>query len=79
MSTARITVTLPSDQVQQLHERTDNVSGFVADAVADRLRRELIRDDLRAYQAEHGAFTEDELLRARFDLLPWMPAASEAA
>ena len=79
MSTGRITVTLPSQQVRQLHEMTDNVSGFVAEAVADRLRLELLRQDLSVYQAEHGAFTAAERKQARQDLTPWTPPATMAA
>jgi len=79
MRTARITVTLPLDQVQQIRHATDNVSGFVAEAVADRLRLELLRGDLAAYQAEHGAFTPEEREQAQRDLTPWTPTTDLAA
>ncbi|MEU0043686.1 hypothetical protein [Streptomyces werraensis] len=63
--TTRITVTLPTEQVAELKELTDNVSGYVAEAVARQLRHQLLRADLLRHQEEHGAFTEEELAEAR--------------
>ncbi|MFI6732604.1 hypothetical protein ACIBI9_06715 [Nonomuraea sp. NPDC050451] len=63
--TTRITVTLPSDQVAELRKLTDNVSGYVAEAVARQLRHQLLGADLLRYQEEHGEFTEEELAQAR--------------
>lgn len=63
--TTRITVTLPTDQVAELRKLTDNVSGYVAEAVARQLRHQLLGADLQRYQDEHGAFTEEELAEAR--------------
>lgn len=63
--TTRITVTLPSDQVAELRKITDNVSGYVAEAVARQLRHQLLGADLRRHQEEHGEFTEEELAHAR--------------
>ncbi|GGP15245.1 hypothetical protein GCM10012278_74220 [Nonomuraea glycinis] len=63
--TTRITVTLPSDQVAELRKLTDNVSGYVAEAVARQLRHQLLGVDLRRHQEEHGEFTEEELTQAR--------------
>jgi len=79
MGTERVTVTLPKEQVEMIRQSTDNVSGFVAEAVADRLRLELIRADLRAYQAEHGEFTEEEGCTARQHLTPWTPELLDVA
>ncbi|MET9341664.1 type II toxin-antitoxin system CcdA family antitoxin [Nonomuraea sp. NPDC003804] len=62
--TTRITVTLPSEQVAELKKLTDNVSGYVAEAVARQIRHQLLGDDLRRYQEEHGDFSEDELAAA---------------
>ncbi|MEV7234256.1 type II toxin-antitoxin system CcdA family antitoxin [Streptomyces sp. NPDC051020] len=64
-STTRITVTLPSDQVAELRKLTDNVSGYVAEAVARQIRHQLLGDDLRRHEEEHGGFTEEELAEAR--------------
>jgi hypothetical protein len=57
--TTRITVTLPKEQV------ADDVSGYVAEAVARRLRRHLRGADLLRYQEEHGKFTDEKLAEAR--------------
>ncbi|MEU4892047.1 hypothetical protein AB0B12_23300 [Streptomyces sp. NPDC044780] len=64
-ATTRITVTLPTEQVAELRKLTDNVSGYVAEAVARQLRHQLLGDDLRRHQDEQGAFTDEELAEAR--------------
>ena len=79
MSTSRVTVTLPKEQVEHIRQSTDNVSGFIAEAVADRLRGQAIDTYLDSYQAEHGAFTEQELHDAEASLVPWTPSMQEAA
>ncbi|MFB7210632.1 hypothetical protein [Streptomyces sp. NPDC056255] len=63
--TTRITVTLPTEQVAELRKLTDNVSGYVAEAVARQLRHQLLGADLSRHQEEHGALTEEELTKAR--------------
>jgi post-segregation antitoxin (ccd killing protein) len=63
-SSTRITVTLPTEQVEELRKITDNVSGYVAEAVAQHLRHHLLGEALRQYEEEHGAFTEEELAEA---------------
>lgn len=63
--TTRITVTLPTEQVTELKKLTDNVSGYVAEAVARQLRHQLLGAELRAYQDEHGDFTADEVAAAQ--------------
>ncbi|MBP8535104.1 hypothetical protein ACWY4P_25025 [Streptomyces sp. LZ34] len=64
-ATTRITVTLPTEQVAELRKLTDNVSGYVAEAVARQIRHQLLGDDLRRHQEEQGAFTDEELAEAR--------------
>ncbi|MBZ4019387.1 type II toxin-antitoxin system CcdA family antitoxin [Streptomyces purpurogeneiscleroticus] len=64
-ATTRITVTLPTEQVAELKKLTDNISGYVADAVARQIRHQLLGEDLRRYEEEQGAFTEEELAEAR--------------
>ncbi|MFJ9506663.1 type II toxin-antitoxin system CcdA family antitoxin [Streptomyces anulatus] len=64
-STTRITVTLPSDQVAELRKLTDNISGYVAEAVARQIRHQLLGDDLRRHEEEHGRFSDEELADAR--------------
>ncbi|MFI1186497.1 hypothetical protein [Streptomyces californicus] len=63
-STTRITVTLPSDQVAEFRELTDNVSGYGAKAVARQIRHHLLGDDLRRHEEEHGGFSDEELAEA---------------
>jgi hypothetical protein len=63
--TTRITVTLPTDQVAELKKLTDNVSGYVAEAVARQIRHQLLGADLRSHEEEHGAFSEEEVAAAR--------------
>lgn len=64
-STTRITVTLPTEQVAELKKLTDNVSGYVAEAVARQIRHQLLGEELRRYEDEHGAFTDEELAAAQ--------------
>ncbi|MYT90384.1 hypothetical protein GTY40_04860 [Streptomyces sp. SID8359] len=59
-----MTVTLPSDRVAELRKLTDNVSGYVAEAVARQIRHQLLGDDLHRHEEEHGPFSE-ELAKAR--------------
>jgi post-segregation antitoxin (ccd killing protein) len=63
--TTRITVTLPTEQVAELKKLTDNVSGYVAEAVARQIRHQLLGADLQSHIEEHGAFSEEELVEAR--------------
>jgi post-segregation antitoxin (ccd killing protein) len=63
-ATTRITVTLPTEQVAELKKPTDNVSAYVAEAVARRIRHHLLADDLRRYQDEQGRFTDEEMSEA---------------
>ena len=62
---ARITVTLPIEQVRELKKLTDNVSGFVSEAAARQIRHHLLAEDLRRCQEEYGEFTEEEPAQAR--------------
>ncbi len=63
-STTRITVTLPTEQVAELKKLTDNISGYVAEAVARQIRHHLLGEDLHRHQEQHGAFTDEELAEA---------------
>ncbi|MBD2832716.1 hypothetical protein AB0K64_03985 [Streptomyces sp. NPDC053741] len=63
-STTRIPVTLPSDQVADFRKLTENVSGYAVEAVARKIRRRLLGDDLRRHEAEHGPFSDEELAEA---------------
>ncbi len=48
-----------ADAVRELIGKRE-FSGFVAKMIEDRIRRELLAEDIRVYQEEHGAFTDDE-------------------
>ncbi len=63
--TTRITITLPTEQVAELKKLTDNVSGYVAEAVARQLRHQLLKADLHSHIEEHGHFSDEELAEAR--------------
>lgn len=64
MPSTRITVTLPSEQVDQLRKLTGNVSSFVSEAVAEEIRRKLRTEEFRRYEAEFGTFTDEEMAAA---------------
>ncbi|MEN8654005.1 hypothetical protein ABCR94_26225 [Streptomyces sp. 21So2-11] len=66
--TSRVTITLPTEQVQALKKMTDNVSGYVAEAVARRIRGELLAEEMHRYQEEYGEFTAEELAQARAEI-----------
>lgn len=74
--TTRVTVTLPTEQLARLRSLTDDIPGYVAEAVAERMRNHslaeerchLLAEDLRRYEEEHGAFTEEELAQARAEI-----------
>ncbi|WP_327268881.1 type II toxin-antitoxin system CcdA family antitoxin [Streptomyces sp. NBC_01218] len=78
-STTRITVTLPSDQVAELRKLTDNVSGYVAEAVARQIRHPLLGDDLRRHEEEHGHFRDEELAEARAKILDAVGSSKDSA
>ncbi|WP_217167230.1 type II toxin-antitoxin system CcdA family antitoxin [Streptomyces sp. AC512_CC834] len=77
-STTRITVTLPSDQVAELRKLTDNVSGYVAEAVARQIRHQLLGDDLRRHEEEHGNFSDEELAEAHAKIFGTTGSAKDA-
>ncbi|UQA94223.1 hypothetical protein [Streptomyces halobius] len=77
--TTRITVTLPTEQVAELRKLTDNVSGYVAEAVARQIRHQLLGADLRSHTDEHGAFTEEELNEARTRIFGATQAAHDTS
>jgi len=67
--TTRITVTLPSDQVAELRKLPGSVSGFVAEAVARRLRSQLLSDDPQCHQAITSAIQTPDMIRQRLEAL----------
>ncbi|MEV0846153.1 hypothetical protein AB0J21_09805 [Streptomyces sp. NPDC049954] len=75
--TTRVTITLPTEQVEALKKMTDNVSGWVAEATADRMRGQVVDEDLARHEREHGPFTEEELAAAFRALYGSAPAQSD--
>ncbi|MGX1883780.1 type II toxin-antitoxin system CcdA family antitoxin [Streptomyces sp. NPDC055287] len=67
MASKKITISLPEELVASARELTDNLSGYAAEALARRIRNDLLGEELRRYEREHGAFTDEE--RARADAL----------
>jgi post-segregation antitoxin (ccd killing protein) len=63
--TTRITVTLPTEHVEELKKLTDNVSAYVAEAVARQIRHQLREAGFQRYEEEHGAFTDEEMAAAQ--------------
>lgn len=63
--TKRITVTLPTDQAERLRDLTNNLSGYVAEAVAEKIRHDLLEEELRRHEEAYGDFTEEELAEAQ--------------
>ncbi|MFB8235412.1 hypothetical protein ACFC58_02570 [Kitasatospora purpeofusca] len=78
-ATTRITVTLPTEQVTELRKLTDNTSGYVAEAVARQIRHQLLGEELRRYEEEQGAFTEEELAAAHTRIFGSSESGSGAA
>ncbi|MFJ9627967.1 type II toxin-antitoxin system CcdA family antitoxin [Streptomyces sp. NPDC101175] len=67
MASKKITITVPEELVEAARELTDNVSGYVAEAFARKIRNDLLAEEVRRYEDEHGAFTDQE--RAEADAL----------
>ncbi|MDX3384127.1 type II toxin-antitoxin system CcdA family antitoxin [Streptomyces niveiscabiei] len=64
MAAKKITITVPEELVEAARGLTSNVSGYAAEALADRIRHDLLGEALRLYQEEHGAFTAEEMAEA---------------
>ncbi|MBT2440895.1 hypothetical protein J7E93_12385 [Streptomyces sp. ISL-36] len=62
--TTRITVTIPTAQVELMKKLTDNVSAYVADAVARQVRHHLREIEFARYEEEHGALTDEDMAAA---------------
>ena len=49
----------------ELRKLTENVSGYVAEAVARQIRHQPLGDDLRRHEEERGPFSDEEVAEAR--------------
>ncbi|MFC5941986.1 YlcI/YnfO family protein [Micromonospora harpali] len=72
MAARKITVTLPEELVEALGAAASEdgvpLSRLVASAVESELRRRVGRRLVAEWQAEHGAFTVEELAAARAEM-----------
>ena len=72
MATKKVTVTLPVELVEALglaaQEEGVPLSRLVASAAERELRRRVGRRMVADWQAEHGAFTAEELAAARAEM-----------
>jgi hypothetical protein len=72
MATKKVTVTLPEELIEALGAaaREDRVplSRLVASAAESELRRRAGRRLIAKWQAQHGAFTAEELAAARAEM-----------
>lgn len=62
-----------------LKKITDNISGYVAEAVARQIRHQLLGADLRSHTDEQGPFSEEELAEARARIFGTTQAAGGAS
>ena len=60
MATKKITITVPEELLDAARELTGNLSGYIAEAFARQIRNDLLAQEMRRYQEEHGAFTDEE-------------------
>lgn len=69
MPVERVTVSIESDLAAAVREAADddslNISAWFADAARRRLASRGLRDVIADWEAEHGAFSEQELDAAR--------------
>ena len=72
MATERLTISLEAGLAAAVSEAAEadeqNTSAWLADAARRRLVARGLRDVVADWEAEHGAFTEAELARARAEL-----------
>jgi post-segregation antitoxin (ccd killing protein) len=77
MATKKITITLPEELVEAARGFTDNLSGYAAEALARKIRNELLGQELARYQEEHGAFTKEERAEADALMHSWLEPDDE--
>ncbi|MFD7895720.1 hypothetical protein [Streptomyces sp. NPDC059743] len=72
MATKKISVTLPEELVEAARGFTDDLSGYAAEALARKIRNELLGEEMRRYEEEHGAFSDVERAEADARLYGWL-------
>lgn len=75
MTTTKIAITLPEEQLAKVHRairagRADSVSGYIVRALAEQERQESLRTLVRDLIAEHGEPTHQEVMWAKRALAP---------
>ena len=70
MTTAKIAITLPEEQLARVHRavragRADSVSGYITRALAEQDRQESLRDLIKDLIAQHGEPTQQEIIWAK--------------
>lgn len=68
MATRKITITLPEELMDAARELTDNLSGYAAEALAAKIRQQLLGQELQRYEAEHGSIDESAVNAAAAEL-----------
>ncbi|ANW18431.1 hypothetical protein [Streptomyces clavuligerus] len=69
-TTENISVSMPSDLVNELRSRTGRrgLSGYITEAVRHQLAMDGLAEIVASHEAEHGALTEQEVEEARREL-----------
>ena len=75
MTTSKIAITLPDEQLERVHRevragRADSVSGYIARVLAEQERRESLRQLIDDLIAEHGEPTQADIRWAKHALTP---------
>jgi hypothetical protein len=70
MTTSKIAITLPKEQLSRVHRevragRADSVSGYIAQALAEQERRESLRELLDDLIAQHGPPEQEDVQWAK--------------
>jgi len=83
MNVDRLSITMDSalgDAARKAAKRANlSVSAWIAEATADRLRNEALKDALIQWQSDDGAFTPSELAAAEKALSSATPRATSSA
>lgn len=69
MAAERVSISIDTELAQAVREAAEedaqDLSSWLADAAREQLASRGLKDVLAAWQAEHGAFSEEELAAAR--------------
>ncbi|MGX9889892.1 hypothetical protein [Streptomyces sp. NPDC002276] len=64
MADKKITFVVPEELAEAARQFADDLPGYAAEAFARRVRNELLAEEVRRYEEEHGAFTAEEMAEA---------------